>query len=363
MNKKIGIRPIIDGREGKLGVRESLERQTMNMAMNLVKLLESYVKYADGQIVECIVADTTIGGVREAALCAEKFAVNRVGVVISVTPCWCYGTETIFDDKSIPQAIWGFNGTERPGAVYLAAALAAHNQKGIPAFGIYGRDVQEADDTSIPEDVKEKLIGFAKAGLAVAAMKGQSYLSLGSVSMGIAGCIVQEDFFQEYLGMRNEYVDMTEIIRRLSNDIFDKNEYEKALKWTKDFCKEGEDQNPSGFRKNREELDKDWETVVKMTMIFRDLMIGNPILSEMGFSEEANGHNAIAMGFQGQRQWTDFMPNGDFSEAILNSSFDWNGIRKPYIVATENDTLNGISMLLGHLITGTAQVFADVRTY
>jgi len=363
MNVKIGIRPVIDGREGEIGVRESLEHQTMNMARALVELLESKVKYIDGQKVECIIADTTIGGVKEAADCADKFAREGVGLVISVSPCWCYGTETIFVDKSIPQAIWGFNGTERPGAVYLAAALAAHNQKGIPAFSIYGRDVQDADDTSIPRDVTDKLILFAKAGLAVATMKGRSYLSLGSVSMGIAGCIVQEDFFQDFLGMRNEYVDMSEVIRRLNQNIFDPEEFEKALRWTKENCKEGEDQNPAELRKNRAEADQDWETVVKMTIIFRDLMEGNTKLKALGFGEEANGHNAIAMGFQGQRQWTDFMPNGDFSEAILNSSFDWNGIRKAYIVATENDTLNGISMLFGHLLTGTAQVFADVRTY
>ncbi len=363
MNAKIGIRPIIDGREGRIGVRESLEKQTMNMASSLKALLRTNIKYADGNTVECVIADTTIGGVTEAAACADKFAKEGVGVVISVTPCWCYGTETIFNDKTIPQAIWGFNGTERPGAVYLAAALAAHNQKGIPAFGIYGKDVQDADDRSIPEDVQKKLIRFAKAGLSVATMKGKSYLSLGSVSMGIAGCIVQEDFFQDYLGMRNEYVDMSEVIRRLEQNIFDQEEFKKALQWTKENCNEGEDQNPPELRRSREEADQIWETVVKMTIIFRDLMIGNPKLKSLGYGEEANGHNAIAMGFQGQRQWTDFMPNGDFSEAILNSSFDWNGIRKAFIVATENDTLNGISMLFGHLLTGTAQVFADVRTY
>lgn len=363
MNYKIGIRPIIDGREGKLGVRESLEAQTMKMAIRLEKLLKENVKYANGETVECVIADSTIGGVKEAADCAEKFEKNAVGVVISVTPCWCYGTETIFIDKRIPQAIWGFNGTERPGAVYLAAALAAHNQKGIPAFGIYGKNVQNSDDSSIPIDVEEKLLRFARAGLAVSAMKGRSYLSLGNVSMGIAGCIVNEDFFQDYLGMRNEYVDMSEVIRRLEQNIFDQAEYDKALQWTKKYCIEGEDQNPSELRKSRSENDAIWEVVVKMTLIFKDLMIGNPELKEIGFGEESLGHNAIAMGFQGQRQWTDFMPNGDFSEAILNSSFDWNGIREPFIVATENDTLNGISMLFGHLLGNSAQVFADVRTY
>lgn len=363
MNYKIGIRPIIDGREGRLGVRESLEKQTMGMAKNLENLLKENLRYADGKIIECVIADSTIGGVREAAECASLFEASGVGLVISVTPCWCYGTETIFMDRSVPQAVWGFNGTEKPGAVYLAAALAAHNQKGIPAFGIYGKDVQDSNDETIPVDVKEKILRFARSGIAVASMKGKSFLSLGNVSMGIAGCVADASFFQDYLGMRNEYVDMSEVIRRLQQDIFDPEEYQLALKWTKENCAEGEDQNTEELRKSREENDSIWEIVVKMTLIFRDLMVGNPKLREIGFGEEANGHNAIAMGFQGQRQWTDFMPNGDFSEAILNSSFDWNGIRKAFIVATENDTLNGISMLFGHLLSNTAQVFADVRTY
>ncbi len=363
MMPKIGIRPIIDGREGKLGVRESLEEQTMAMAKNLAEFLTKNLRYEDGTPVQCVIADSTIGGVKEAAACAEKFALAGVGVSISVTRCWCYGTETIDMDPTIPKAIWGFNGTEKPGAVYLAAALAGHNQKGIPAFSIYGRDVQDANDTSIPEDVQVKLLRFAKAGLAVAQMKGKSYLSIGNVAMGIAGCIVQEDFFQNYLGMRNEYVDMSEVIRRLTNDLYDKEEYDKAMEWTKKNCHEGADMNPESLKKTRAEADEIWKIVVKMTLIIRDLMIGNPKLKAMGFNEESNGHNAIAAGFQGQRQWTDFMPNGDFSEAILNSSFDWNGIRKPFVVATENDTLNGISMLFGHLLTNTASVFADVRTF
>ena len=360
---KIGIRPIIDGREGKLGVRESLEEQTMGMAKNLAAFLSKELRYADGTPVQCVIADSTIGGVKEAAACAEQFSREGVGVSISVTRCWCYGTETIDMDPTTPKAIWGFNGTEKPGAVYLAAALAGHNQKGVPAFGIYGRDVQDADDTSIPEDVKVKLLRFAKAGLAVAQMKGKSYLSIGGVSMGIAGCIVQEEFFQNYLGMRNEYVDMSEVMRRLTQDLYDKAEYEKAMEWTKKNCHEGADMNPEHLRKTKAEAEEIWKIVVKMTLIIRDLMIGNPKLKEMGFNEESNGHNAIAAGFQGQRQWNDFMPDGDFSEAILNSSFDWNGIRKPFILATENDTLNGISMLFGNLLTNTAQVFADVRTF
>ncbi|MBQ4279719.1 MAG: L-fucose isomerase [Rikenellaceae bacterium] len=363
MMPKIGIRPIIDGREGKLGVRESLEEQTMGMAKNLAAFLSKELRYADGTPVQCVIADSTIGGVKEAAACAEKFSREGVGVSISVTRCWCYGTETIDMDPTTPKAIWGFNGTEKPGAVYLAAALAGHNQKGVPAFGIYGRDVQDADDTSIPEDVKVKLLRFAKAGLAVAQMKGKSYLSIGGVSMGIAGCIVQEEFFQNYLGMRNEYVDMSEVMRRLTQDLYDKAEYEKAMEWTKKNCHEGADMNPEHLRKTKAEAEEIWKIVVKMTLIIRDLMIGNPKLKEMGFNEESNGHNAIAAGFQGQRQWNDFMPDGDFSEAILNSSFDWNGIRKPFILATENDTLNGISMLFGNLLTNTAQVFADVRTF
>lgn len=360
---KVGIRPVIDGRQG--GVRESLEEQTMNMAKSVADLISSELKYSNGDPVQCVIADSTIGRVPEAAACAEKFRKEGVGVVISVTPCWCYGSETIDYDGRMPQAIWGFNGTERPGAVYLAAALAGHSQKGMPAFGIYGHDVQDAGDRTIPEDVKEKLLRFARAGIAVATMRGKSYLSIGNVAMGIAGSIVNADFFQTYLGMRNEQVDMSEIVRRIDEGIYDKAEYEKALAWTKKYCKvnEGEDFNIPAKKKNREGLEADWEYVVKMFMIFRDLMCGNPKLLEMGFKEESLGHNAIVGGFQGQRQWTDHFPNGDFAEAFMNTSFDWNGIREPFAFATENDSLNGVAMLFGKLLTNTAQIFADVRTY
>ena len=360
---KIGIRPIIDGRRG--GIRESLEDTTMNLAKSAAKLYSDNLKYPDGSPVECVIADTCIGGVKEAAMCAEKFERENVGLSLSVTPCWCYGSETIDMNPNIPKAIWGFNGSERPGAVYLSAALAVHNQKGLPAFGIYGKEVQDAGDFSIPDDVREKLLRFAKAGMAVAIMRGKSYLSIGSVSMGIGGSMTDPDFLQEYLGMRTEYVDASEVLRRIQLGIYDKEEYEKALKWTKENCivREGEDFNPEHLKHNREQKDKDWEFVVKMTLIFRDLMIGNPELNKIGFGEEALGHNAISGGFQGQRQWTDFLPDGDFSEAILNSSFDWNGIREPFVFATEDDHLNGISMLFNKLLTNTAQIFADVRTY
>lgn len=360
---KIGIRPIIDGRRG--GIRESLEDTTMNLAKSVAKLYESELRYPDGSPVQCVIADTCIGGVKEAADCAVKFERENVGVSLSVTPCWCYGSETIDMNPLIPKAIWGFNGTERPGAVYLAAALAAHNQKGLPAFGIYGHDVQEVGTTEIPADVKEKLLQFAKAGLAVAIMRGKSYLAIGSVSMGIAGSIINPEFLQEYLGIRAEFVDTVEMLRRIEKEIYDKEEFEKAMQWTKAKCmtNEGDDYNPTQLKRTREQKEKDWEFVVKMTLIMRDLMIGNPKLAAMGYKEEAMGHNAIAGGFQGQRQWTDFLPNGDFSEAILNSSFDWNGIRAPFTFATEDDHLNGISMLFGNLLTNTAQIFADVRTY
>ena len=328
---KIGIRPTIDGR--RLGVRESLEDQTMRMAKSVAELLQSHIRHTDGTFVECVIADTCIGGVAEAAACAEKFKLNNVGLTITVTPCWCYGSETIDMDPHMPKAIWGFNGTERPGAVYLAAALAGHSQLGLPAFSIYGTEVQEANDTSIPADVKEKLLRFARAGLAVATIRGKSYLSIGSVSMGIAGSIVNQQFFQEYLGMRNEY----------GQDGIDVNSPENQ-------------RSP----KERAEL---WENVVKMTIIARDLMVGNPKLAKLNFGEEALGHNAIAAGFQGQRHWTDHLPNGDFMEAMLNSTYDWNGVRPPYILATENDSLNAVCMLLGHQLTGRAQIFADVRTY
>jgi len=352
---KIGIRPTIDGRLG--GVRESLEEQTRQMAFNVARFLSDNLRHPDGSPVECVVADRCIGGVAESVMAAEKFRRENVGVSITTTPCWCYGSETMDMDPYLPKAIWGFNGTERPGAVYLAAALAGHNQKGLPAFSIYGRHVQDAGDTQIHEDVRDKLISFAKSGLAVATMRNKSYLSMGAVSMGIAGSIVNEDFFQEYLGMRNEYVDMSEFTRRIEEKIFDAQEFEFALDWVKKYCKEGLDDNPGSARKSRVEKDLDWETVVKMTMIARDLMVGNPKLTDLGYGEEGLGHNAIVSGFQGQRQWTDYFPNGDFMEAILNSSFDWNGIRQPYLVATENDSLNGVSMLFGHLLTGTAQVF------
>lgn len=358
---KIGIRPTIDGRQR--GVRESLEEQTMQMAKEVQNLLERTLKYPNGASVECVIADSTIGGVKEAVDCKEKFQGENVGLTITVTPCWCYGLETMDLNNQIPHAVWGFNGTERPGAVYLAAVLAAFAQKGIPAFGIYGEHVQEATDESIPTDVQEKLLRFTKSALVVSQMKDQSYLSMGSVSMGIAGSIVKDDFFQEYLGMRNEYVDMTEFTRRINEEIYDKAEYQKALDWTRENINVGFDKNPDDLKFTKEEHEYNWETVVKMALIARDLMVGNPKLSELGFDEESMGHQAIVAGFQGQRQWTDHFPNGDYMETMLNSTFDWNGKRAPYILATENDNNNGVSMLFNYLLTNTAQIFADVRTY
>ncbi|MBN1312520.1 MAG: L-fucose isomerase, partial [Anaerolineae bacterium] len=358
---KIGIRPTIDGRLG--GVREALEEQTMSMAQGVAAFLGENLRHANGLPVECVIADTCIGGVAEAAQAAEKFAREGVGVSLTVTTCWCYGSETMDMNPFTPKAVWGFNGTERPGAVYLAAVMAAHNQKGLPAFSIYGRNVQDIGDTTIPQDVQEKLLRFARAGLAAATMRGKSYLSMGGTSMGIAGSIVDQTFFESYLGMRVEAIDMSEFARRLNESIYDPEEFEAALAWTKQNCPEGEDVNPPDGQRTRQQKDEDWATSVKMALIARDLMIGNPRLAGLGYGEEALGHNAIAGGFQGQRQWTDHYPNGDFMEAILNSSFDWNGIRQPFILATENDSLNGVCMLLGHLLTGTAQVFADVRTY
>lgn len=361
---KIGIRPTIDGRQG--GVRESLEEKTMNLAKAVANLISTNLRYPDGAPVECVIADSTIGRVPEAAACAEKFEREGVGATITVTSCWCYGSETMDMHPYWPKAVWGFNGTERPGAVYLAAVLAAHAQKGLPAFGIYGHDVQDIDDNSIPSDVAEKLLRFARGAVATALMRGRSYLSFGSVAMGIAGSIVNPEFFQEYLGIRTESVDETEIIRRMTLGIYDPEEYEKAMAWTRKYCmpREGEDfKNRPEKRKTREEKDADWDFIVKMTLIMKDLMHGNPKLREMGYKEEALGHNALLGGFQGQRQWTDFYPNGDFTEALLNTSFDWNGIREPITLATENDSLNGVAMLFGHLLTGKAQIFSDVRTY
>ena len=360
---KIGIRPTIDGRQG--GVRESLEEKTMTLAANVAKLISSNLKYSDGTPVECVIADSTIGRVAESAACAEKFEREGVWGTVSVTSCWCYGSETMDMHPLWPKAVWGFNGTERPGAVYLAAVLAAHAQKGLPAFGIYGHDVQDIEDNSIPADVAEKILRFAKAAVAVGEMRGESYLSIGSVTMGIAGSIVDCNFFQKYLGMRNESVDEVEILRRMDLGIYDKDEYAKAKAWVEKYCmpQEGWDKNCPEKQKTREEKDKDWDFVTKMTIIVMDLLHGNPKLKELGFKEESLGHNAIAGGFQGQRQWTDWMPNGDFTETLLNTNFDWNGRREPTILATENDSLNGAAMLLAHLVTNLPQIFSDVRTY
>ena len=358
----IGIRPIIDGRRGPLKVRESLEEQTMNMAKTAKALFEENIRYSNGEPVKVVISDTTIGRVAEAAACAAQFKKEGVDITLSVTPCWCYGAETMDMDPNTIKGVWGFNATERPGAVYLASVLAAHAQKGLPAFGIYGSEVQEADDTSVPDDVKEKLIRFARAAVATATMRGKSYLQIGSICMGIAGSSIDPNFIEEYLGMRVESVDEVEIIRRMTEGIYDEAEYQKALKWTKERCKEGFDKNPEFVRKSDEQKEKDWEFTVKMMCIIKDLMNGNPNLPE-GREEETVGHNAIAAGFQGQRQWTDFYPNADFAEAMLNTSFDWNGTREPYILATENDVLNGLGMLFMKLLTNRPQMFADVRTY
>lgn len=358
---KVGIRPTIDGRYG--GVRESLEPQVMAMAHAAAALIEAECRHSCGLPVQTVTPEFCIGGVAEAAECAELFSTQGVGVTLTVTPCWCYGSETMDMDPMTFKAVWGFNGTERPGAVYLAAVLAGHSQKGLPAFGIYGRDVQDSGDSSIPDDVRDKILRFVRAGIAAATMRGKSYLAMGGTSMGIAGSIVDLPFFERYLGMRVEAVDMAEFAGRLSKEQYDREEYERAIVWVRANCKEGKDWNEPAKQRSRAEKDRDWETSVKMALIARDLMVGNPRLADLGLLEQSRGHNAIAGGFQGQRQWTDHYPNGDFMEAILSSSFDWNGIREPYALATENDALNGACMLFGQLLTGTAQLFADVRTY
>jgi len=378
MYPKIGIRPTIDGRQG--GVRESLEEKTMCLARAVAELITAHVRNGDGSPVECVIADTTIGRVAESAACQEKFEREGVGATITVTSCWCYGSETMDMNPYYPKAVWGFNGTERPGAVYLAAVLAAHAQKGLPAYGIYGHDVQDLDDNTIPQDVAEKILRFARAAQAVATMRGKSYLSLGNTCMGIAGSIVNADFLQHYLGMRTEYADLVEILRRIDFGIYDKEEFRKAMEWTTKYCKphEGKDYNEDrtplegvrltpyngkGKGKTREEKDEDWAFTVKCMMVIRDLMKGNPRLKEMGYKEEALGHNAILGGVQGQRQWTDYKPNFDFPESMLCTSFDWNGIREAGVLATENDSLNGVSMLFGHLLTNKGVMFSDIRTY
>jgi len=360
---KIGIRPVIDGRQG--GVRESLEEKTMNLAKAVAELISTHLRNGDGSPVECVIADTTIGRVAESAACAEKFERLNVGATITVTSCWCYGAETMDMNPYYPKAVWGFNGTERPGAVYLAAVLAAYAQKGLPAFGIYGKDVQDVDDNSIPDDVKTKILRFAKAAQAVATMRGKSYLSMGGPCMGIAGSTIDPDFFQDYLGIRNEYIDLVEILRRVDQGIYDPEEFKKAMAWVEQYCKpnEGHDYNVPAKVKSREEKDRDWEFTVKNMLIMRDLMEGNPKLEEMGYKEESLGHNAILAGVQGQRQWTDYLPNFDFTEAMMCTSFDWNGAREARVLATENDSLNGVAMLFGHLLTNKGVMFSDVRTY
>ena len=362
MNKPIiGIRPIIDGR--RRGIRESLEDQTMNMAKAAKELIESKLFYPDGTHVECVIADTTIGGGAEAAACAEKFSKLNVCATLSVTPCWCYGSETMDLDPLTTKAVWGFNGTERPGAVYLAAVMAAHAQRGLPAFAIYGHDVQDMNDTTIPADVEEKILRFARCAIAVGMMRGKAYCGLGAVAMGIAGSFEDPDFLQKYLGIRAEWVDMVEILRRIDLGIYDHAEYEKELAWIKKNCKKGLEVNIPELQNNAEQDEKEWEFIAKMTIIVRDIMLGNPVLADMGYIEESNGRNAIFGGFQGQRQWTDYKPNADFTEAILNTTFDWNGKRPPFILATENDGLNGLAMLLLNLVTNRPAIFSDVRTY
>lgn len=367
MLSKIGIRPVIDGRQ--FGIRESLEVQTMALAKAAEKLITENVRHANGEPLECVIADTTIGGIAESAACREKFSRENVVATLTVTPCWCYVTQVIDEDPNTIKAVWGFNGTERPGAVFLAAAMSAYAQIGMPCFSIYGHDVKDADDMEIPSDVAEKILRFARCAAAVGDIRGKSYVNIGAVAMGIAGSYCNEAFFREYLGMHPEWVDMTEIIRREKLGIYDKDEYEKALAWIKANCKEGIDINPTdGMFYQRtfltdEEKEENWKFIAKMTCIFMDILRGNPKLAEMGWLEEAKGRNAALGGFQGQRMWTDFMPNADFTEAILNSTFDWNGKREPIPFATENDGLNGTTMLLMHELTGKATVFADVRTY
>ncbi len=358
---KIGIRPVIDGRRN--GVRESLEEQTMGMALSAKKLIQENLRYPNGEVVEVVIADTTIGGVKEAAMCQNKFEKEGVEVTLTVTPCWCYGTEVMDQDPHTIKAVWGFNGTERPGAVFLAAVLASHAQKGLPAFSIYGHDVQDADDHSIPEDVAKKILLFAKSAIAAKCMRGNSYLQIGSMCMGIGGSIINQDFMQQYLGLRSESVDETEILRRMDKGIYDHEEFEKAMAWVKEHCKQGWDKNPKDMQPDEAGYAAQWEFVVKNMLIVRDLMIGNPKLAEMGFVEESCGHNAIVGGIQGQRQWTDYKPNFDFLEAMLNSQFDWNGLREAFVLGTENDTLNALTMLFEHLVSDRPGIFADVRTY
>lgn len=364
MKNRIGIRPTIDGRWG--GIREGLEAQTMQMAKDAKKLIEENVFYADGTPAEVVISPCTIGGGKEAAVCAKYFQEQNVTATLTVTPCWCYVSETMDLDPLTTKAVWGFNGTERPGAVYLAACMAAHVQRGLPAFAIYGEDVQDIGMSGITPDVEEKILRFARCALVVGQLRNKAYVSIGSVAMGIGGSFLDANMMQKYFGIRAEWVDMTEILRRIDLEIYDKAEYEKELKWIKTRLKEGKDYNGSIWEQKdftREELDKQWEFVAKMTLIIKDIMLGNDKLNDIGRHEEALGRNGILGGFQGQRMWTDYKPNGDYTEAILNSTFDWNGKKQPILLATESDNCNGLAMLFGNMLTGRASIFADVRTY
>lgn len=357
---KIGIRPIIDGRKA---VREGLEEKTMQMAISAKNLIEKNVFYADGTPVRVVISDCTIGGGEEAARCAEQFTREGVCATLSVTPCWCYGSETMDIDPSTIKAVWGFNGTERPGAVYLAAVMSAHNQRGLPAYSIYGKDVQDVTDNTISDDVTEKILRFSRCAIAVGQVRNKAYVGIGAVSMGIAGSFLDPQIMQDYFGIRAEWVDMSEVGRRLKLNIYDKNEFEKAYAWVQQHCPMGFDKNAEQLRHTQQQKEEELATVVKMTMIIRDIMLGNENLAKDGYTEETLGRNAILGGFQGQRMWSDWMPNADFCESILNTSFDWNGKRQPVILATENDSSNGLSMLFANLLTGAASLFADVRTY
>jgi len=356
----IGIRAVIDPRRK---VYNRTYGQTQDMASSVADYLSDHVKYPNSLPLKCVVYQKCVSNIVEAQECSDYFKHLNVGAVITVATGWCYPLETMLLDAGIPHAVWGFNGTERPGAVFLAALTAACNLKGLPMFKIYGKEVREKDDKRIPEDVGRKLLSFTRAALAASLMKGKSYLSLGTVSMGISGCISDELFFQQYLGMRISYVDMSEIQRRMNKGIYDPEELSKAIEWFSNNCKEGVDYNDPSLMHTKEQKAEDARDSIKLAIIVKDMMKGNQKLQDMGYEEEAAGYGAVAGGFQGQRAWTDQNANGDFMEAILNSTFDWNGRREPIVIATENDSSNAVSMLFGYLLTHTPQIFCDVRTY
>lgn len=357
---KIGIRMLVDNRPA---LRAQQQQALFKLAEQVRLLLEGQVRYGDGVPAQCVIAPQPVGCVRDAAAVSELFRAERVGAVINIARAWAYPAEVMEYDTQLPQAVWGFSGSNYPGTVFMGAAVATAAQRGCPLFKIYGRDIQAGQDLRVPEDVADKLVRFAQCALALATLRGKTYLAVGSMCMGIGASAVDHAFFQCYLGMRTQMVDTAEILRRMEQKIYDPQEYARARRWAKENCREMQDPNPCALQQPAPQKQVAWDDSVKLALILRDLMQGNPALARQGHPEEAQGCLALAASFQGQRHWTDWQVSSDFAEAVLNSSFDWDGPRRPVTVATENDALQAAAMLMGTLLTGTAQIFCDMRAY